>query len=940
MTPELVTRLPPAAESSTETDSWWSRYLSGVTSSSFTDTGRDVLIQDCAYILDSGIYGVGDIDGENWPDDRVRRGVVMGAVQSGKTSSMFGLTALALDKGVEVVVILAGTSVALWRQTYERFVKQLDVVGLGEVGRERKRLLIPPPSLLSTDSDASLSQLYGVNQAQVRRAVAQRRPIVVVVMKNVHHIRALSNFFHQRLIPEFEAIGRSAHMLVLDDEADDGSILDERIENSRDPETQDLKQLPRAIVDLWARRPHDGETASKRLFVTYIGYTATPQANFLQSDHNPLAPTDFAISLRTPFDHGSIQPRSTVYQEPKGIGSFYIGGEAFYRRLPPEITCVATSGNALQDLAASMRSFFVAAAVRQWRSPDRLGYSRSRLEVFETYALAKDRFAEPQSMLIHPSVAISDHFSFAALAIAAVSGLDLTECERRVGGGSRSLPIDEIVNQLDESEGEWSRWLESFQESAEKVREAFGGFMASPVPSTLEWPEIRAIIVNDVLPNVRLAVINSDPSADSRPSFDPQEDPSGRWSSPQNLITIFVSGSVMSRGLTLEGLTTTLFYRSSDEPLADTQMQMQRWFGYRGKYLDLCRVFLSSEQLRLFRSFHDVDEALRRDIISEMNMSSHGAPTAEVLQGKDYLATGKLTAIRNWPLCPGAKPFIRITNSGEALDHNLGVLAGEFKTKSSRDVEVSGTVRGRILEEPLSLIEVASMLDRLRYENYCPSTESRIGERWKSLEAHVGLPHVDDESLLSPLYRPPGPRTGGLSDDGTFICPYSMAAYFRLWEACLSRHARGLFPTDNPNIPWSMVDLRTKTQQRPNFYIGIRYGSGDIVSDNVFSGVDFEPRSTIRSVTDGVLDATWGTQNPGPDAEGYRGDTFFDYHFHGNPGVLNTVPNTSWRPAGSPGLVLFYIIQRPSTGFHTVALGLVIPVGGPDQFAALTGPGE
>ncbi len=39
--------------------------------------------------------------------------------------------------------------------------------------------------------------------------------------------------------------------------------------------------------------------------------------------------------------------------------------------------------------------------------------------------------------------------------------------------------------------------------------------------------------------------------------------------------------------------------------MVDTQMQMQRWFGYRGAYLELCRVFLPAPQLELFRAYHD-----------------------------------------------------------------------------------------------------------------------------------------------------------------------------------------------------------------------------------------------------------------------------------------------------------------------------------------------
>lgn len=45
---------------------------------------------------------------------------------------------------------------------------------------------------------------------------------------------------------------------------------------------------------------------------------------------------------------------------------------------------------------------------------------------------------------------------------------------------------------------------------------------------------------------------------------------------------IVVGGNTLSRGLTLEGLTTTYFLRTTNQ--ADTLMQMGRWFGYRKGY--------------------------------------------------------------------------------------------------------------------------------------------------------------------------------------------------------------------------------------------------------------------------------------------------------------------------------------------------------------------
>ncbi len=120
-------------------------------------------------------------------------------------------------------------------------------------------------------------------------------------------------------------------------------------------------------------------------------------------------------------------------------------------------------------------------------------------------------------------------------------------------------------------------------------------------------------------PGTRVSVVNSDPAADDRPLYKPTLDPeTGKWRPARDLSTIFVSGNVMARGLTLEGMTTALFQRSSANPLADTQMQMQRWFGYRGAYIELCRVFADPDQLDLFRAYHDMDEAVRVAITEKM----------------------------------------------------------------------------------------------------------------------------------------------------------------------------------------------------------------------------------------------------------------------------------------------------------------------------------
>ena len=68
----------------------------------------------------------------------------------------------------------------------------------------------------------------------------------------------------------------------------------------------------------------------------------------------------------------------------------------------------------------------------------------------------------------------------------------------------------------------------------------------------------------------------------------------------------------LSRGLTLEGLVTSYFYRNSK--MYDTLMQMGRWFGYRKGYADICRVFMSSESIEWYRYISEATDELREEV--------------------------------------------------------------------------------------------------------------------------------------------------------------------------------------------------------------------------------------------------------------------------------------------------------------------------------------
>ncbi len=75
---------------------------------------------------------------------------------------------------------------------------------------------------------------------------------------------------------------------------------------------------------------------------------------------------------------------------------------------------------------------------------------------------------------------------------------------------------------------------------------------------------------------------------------------------------IVVGGSVLARGLTLEGLMVSYFLRTSSQ--YDTLLQMGRWFGYRGGYEDLPRIWTTSGLADAFRALAAIELEIREDV--------------------------------------------------------------------------------------------------------------------------------------------------------------------------------------------------------------------------------------------------------------------------------------------------------------------------------------
>lgn len=222
-----------------------------------------------------------------------RRGLVIGEVQSGKTSTYIGLLDKAADAGFRLFIIIGGHTESLRRQTQARvdegFVgrdsaymsKELrhlvdqKLVGVGTVDPD-----IRAYGFTTITSDFSVRSAQSLN-FEVSETMSE--PVILVVKKNT---RILKNL-RQWLQDQAPQGGHRMPVLLLDDEADYASI------NTN--EDSDPTAVNQAIRDLLA--------LSQRS--SYVGFTATPFANVLidDDDDEDLFPRDFIYTLESPSNY-------------------------------------------------------------------------------------------------------------------------------------------------------------------------------------------------------------------------------------------------------------------------------------------------------------------------------------------------------------------------------------------------------------------------------------------------------------------------------------------------------------------------------------------------------------------------------------------------------------------------------------------------------------
>ncbi|MEV6941013.1 Z1 domain-containing protein [Streptomyces sp. NPDC051172] len=442
------------------------------------------------------------------------RGLVVGYVQSGKTTNFTSVMAKAADRGYKLFIVLAGIHNGLRRQTQARLVQQL---------------VEPNPSMWSQLTGLDKDFTPQENPASYF-GKSNKTHVLCVVKKNATVLRKLA-----RWLEKASDYLEDCPALIIDDEADQATVA--------------TKSINPLILDIMSSLPK----------CAYVGYTASPFANLLiDPSAKDLYPEHFVVNLPKPQGHFGTEVLFGRYaldgEDPDQVDDGY----DMIRSVPDEdVPCVRPATKAdvegfepviTDTLRRAIEYFWLVTAARYVRGT-----------------------GNPHStMLIHTSVNTSVHNSF---------GRPLKHLRDR---SARSLADPKFLSRLRDL---WD------EETARVPAEDFG---ETKVPFEDLMPELPR-----VLDNCRVIMDNS--SSEDR--LDYENGP---------VVAIAVGGNTLSRGLTLEGLSVSYFVRAVSA--YDTLLQMGRWFGFRGGYADLPRIWMTDELAEWFRHLATVETEMRRDI--------------------------------------------------------------------------------------------------------------------------------------------------------------------------------------------------------------------------------------------------------------------------------------------------------------------------------------
>lgn len=493
-----------------------------------------------------------------------KKGLVVGQVQSGKTANYTGLICKAADTGFNLIIVLAGIHNNLRSQTQLRLdegflgfdtqferasTKETTKIGVGLIPGFEDAIA----NSYTTNAEKGDFTSRSANTAGFNFNAPQ--PALLVVKKNSSVLKRLNTWLNTHA--ENGKINNKS-LLMIDDEADNASINTNA--SNEDPTT--INKYICSILNKFNR-------------TAYVGYTATPFANiFIPLDDTNLFPRDFIINLPAPSTYigpdkvfgTSLTPDDTnddLLPIVTPINDFH----SFVPNKHKKDDVKPSLNEVPESLRLAIKCFIVTCAIRILRGQE---------HKHNSMLIHVSRF---QSWQNHIKDLVSRVFNY-------------YKQEIEVGD---KMVLEELRYVFEVDRGDYKSYKTTTQTILESKFKSIDDSLIIH-----KWEDVKGQLFKAVQ---KIAVKSINGSSNDTLTYYDNKD--------EGISVIAIGGDKLSRGLTLEGLSISYFLRASK--MYDTLMQMGRWFGYRSGYVDLCRLFTSSELNEWYRHITLASEELREE---------------------------------------------------------------------------------------------------------------------------------------------------------------------------------------------------------------------------------------------------------------------------------------------------------------------------------------
>ena len=557
------------------------------------------------------------------------RGLIVGSVQSGKTSNFIGFLNKAIDAGYKKIIILSGLNKNLRQQTQLRIDEGLlnyDTAfsknGVrdfkGPLARRRMMLNLKP---IHSATNSKINGDFKFTAAEHFMNIHTDEPTVFVVKKNksilesvikyflnapsVHGVSVNSKPFKIKGAQgDYGSFIKDKPILVIDDEVDNGSVdtgeqpLDEKGEFDPEYDPKTINSRIRQILNIFEKK-------------VYIGYTATPFANiFIHHDKKTkeegldLFPKDYIIDLPIPSNHKGLE---RIFDIEKVDGDIVEDREIednYFFNIVKDNSLYHDDPDCTEGWMPPRHNRFHVPKY-EYKNEDEVPIPPSLREAIMSFILTsacrnyRGYVEDGKSMLIH----VSKFQDVQQTVYRQVS--DYMDVLRSRMQASHYLH-DETISKFEEI------WQKNFYVHKDKTEEKMPTWQ-----DLLDHKYSLKFIINEICRNIKVLNGKSDDILDYD-NFVNEND--------FGLHTIIIGGDKLSRGITLEGLSISYFLRSAKMPMYDTLMQMGRWFGYRMGYEDLCRLYTTENVIKWFFHISVATEEMRN---SFRIMAQQGATPLE-----------------------------------------------------------------------------------------------------------------------------------------------------------------------------------------------------------------------------------------------------------------------------------------------------------------------